>query len=314
VTKEFGPSLLEFDHGPLRRSTQENREFGAARELRDWVERLTGELHAAEEWMMTPGEPENLYIGTFARGTKTYRAVLLLADRGYGEQAAMLNRSLFEHMLVMWWMSHQNDQLQILEKVRRHHDHARVLYERAAGQHPELDLEPGRGADPLSEEYIAALDKEFGSYGGQWHGMSLANLVREVEDGWNEPYPGVLWKFLRFVNHWNNYMLHHSAVGVSEGVRWQDPDEAPMLRLGPTRDWVRGSLWAAFWFYGLLVLCTLRRLSPARAEGFREFFEDLGYRFIVVTRDQAKDVGRNSECPCGSGKKFKSCHDGFVAD
>jgi diacylglycerol O-acyltransferase / wax synthase len=34
-----------------------------------------------------------IFIGTFARATKTYGAALLLCDRGYGEQAAMLNRS-----------------------------------------------------------------------------------------------------------------------------------------------------------------------------------------------------------------------------
>jgi hypothetical protein len=42
------------------------------------------------------------------------------------------------------------------------------------------------------------------------------------------------------------YILHHSAVGVSEGVRWTDPEETPVLLLGPTRDWTGASLWAAF--------------------------------------------------------------------
>jgi hypothetical protein len=306
------PAPEEFDHGPLWRTRKENWEFEGARELRDWVQQLTEELHAAAEWAMSPGSFDNLVIGTFARGTKTYRAALLLCDRGYGEQAAMLNRSLFEHMVVAWWMTLQPDDDALLAKMQRHHDHARVMYERASEQHPELELEPGKDADPLTDDYVAALDAEFGVHGGQWHGKRLDQLVREVEAAWEEPYGGVLWKFFRFVNHWNNYILHHSAVGVSEGVRWTDPEEAPVLRLGPTRDWSAASLWAAFWCYALLVLATLKRLSPDRADGYRAFFEERAYRFVAVTREMAKDIGRNDPCPCGSDKKFKHCHEPYV--
>jgi hypothetical protein len=79
-------------------------------------------------------------------------------------------------------------------------------------------------------------------------------------------------------DHWNNYILHHSAVGVSEGVRWSDPEEAPVLRLGPTCDWGSASLWAACWCYALLVLATLRRLSPERVDAYRAFSEERAYR------------------------------------
>ncbi|MGH3481427.1 MAG: DUF5677 domain-containing protein [Nocardioidaceae bacterium] len=43
-----------------------------------------------------------------ARSTKTYRAAVQLARHGYGEQAAMLNRSLFEGMAVAHWV-HANE-------------------------------------------------------------------------------------------------------------------------------------------------------------------------------------------------------------
>jgi hypothetical protein len=308
------PDRDELDHGALSRTPQQDWEFAGARELRDWVQSLTEQLHESAEWQMTPGSFENLFIGTFARGTKTYRAALLLCDRGYGEQAAMLNRSLFEHMVVAWWMLLQPDGDELVAKMQRHHDHARVLYERASEQHPELELEPGKDAEPLDEEYIAALDKEFGPHSGQWHGKRLDQLVREVEGGWAEPYSGVLWKFFRFVNHWNNYILHHSAVGVSEGVRWHDPEETPTLLLGPTRDWRDVSLWAAFWCYALLLLAVLRQLSPARVDDYRAFFEPRAYRFITVTREMARNVGRNDPCLCGSERKFKVCHEPYVTD
>lgn len=306
------PPPDEFDHGPLTRSPKQEWEYSGVRELRDWVQNLTEELHMTAEWAMAPGSFENLIIGTFARATKTFRAALLLCDRGYGEQAAMLNRSLFEHMVVTWWMSLQPDGDELVERMKRHYDHARVLYERASDQHPELELDPGAEATPLEVEYVAALDKEFGRHGGQWHGKRLDELVREVEEGWDEPYGGMLWKFFRFVNHWNNYILHHSSIGVTEGVRWDVPEETPVLVLGPSREWADASLWATFWCYALLMLSVLRQLSPERADGYRAFFEERGYRFVTVTADSVRGVGRNDSCPCGSERKFKQCHQPYV--
>ena len=50
-----------------------------------------------------PGADEILAL-LYARATKTFKAGLLLAREGYGEQAAMLNRSLFEGMAVAHWV------------------------------------------------------------------------------------------------------------------------------------------------------------------------------------------------------------------
>jgi hypothetical protein len=306
------PAPKQFDSGPLSRTNAEDWCFQAAQELRDTVRDLIDEISERGEWKMRPGEFENIFIGTFARGTKTYQAALLLCDRGCGEQAAMLNRSLFEYMVTAWWMLLQDDEDALMGAFRRHRDHARVLYERASEQHPELELAAGEGEEPLSDEYITELDEHFGSHGGQWHRKRLDQLVREVEEGWDEPYSGVLWKFFRFVNHWNNYLLHHSSIGVIEGVRWEDEDEQPEIILGPRKRWVDSALWAAFWSYGLLVLATLRRLSPERADAFRKRLEELAYRFIEVTADMARGVGRNDPCPCGSEKKFKTCHEDYL--
>ena len=85
------PNPSEFDGGPLRRDEQEDWAFSAARELRDWVRREVGQIEETREWTMTPSAIENLARGTFARGTKTFGAVLLLCDRGqetlYGAQS-----------------------------------------------------------------------------------------------------------------------------------------------------------------------------------------------------------------------------------
>jgi len=294
------------DDGPLMRSAQQEREFEAALQLRSWVkEFLDGS--ARTEWKMTPGELDNVFVGTFAKGTKTFRAVVLLCDRGYGQQAAMLNRSLFEHAVVAWWLLLcVEDEEEVMKTLRDHRAHARVLFDRAMEQHPEL--EEDREDSPFEPDYIETLDKRFGTFGAQWHGKRLDELVREVEAKIDERYQSLFWKFFRFVNHHNNYVIHHSALGTADTVKWDDPDDTPAVEVGPSQEWRSSSLWAATWEYGLLVLAILRRLSPARADDFSDVLDEVGRVFIEYTREQVKDVGRNDLCPCGSGQKFKRCH------
>lgn len=107
------------DEGGLSRSPQQRHEFEAALHLRDWVrEFLDGP--AKTEWKMEPGKLDNVFIGTFAKGTKTFRAGLLLCDRGYGQQAAMLTRSLFEHAVVSWWLLLcVNEEEKVMERLRQ---------------------------------------------------------------------------------------------------------------------------------------------------------------------------------------------------
>jgi hypothetical protein len=313
------------DDGPRSRSPQQQREFEAALGLRNWVKELL-DGPARKEWRMSPGELDNVFVGTFAKATKTYRAVLLLCDRGYGQQAGMLNRSLFEHAVVAWWLllCPAEDEEETMAALRDHRAHARVLYDRSMEQHPELSDGGAASEDdpeetrerlsPFEPEYVVALDKRFGKYGGQWHGKRLDGLVREVEAVVDERYATAFWKFFRFVNHHNNYVLHHSAIGVADSVKWEDPAQAPSISVGPSQDWRDASLWAGFWSYGLLVLATLRRLSPERADEFSDQLDDWNRSFLAYRRDQVKDVGRNDLCPCASGKKFKHCHEPWVVD
>lgn len=311
MAQNVHPDPSQFDKGPLWRTPQEDWQFAGAQELRDWVEVLTRNLEQ-DEWPMQPASFTNLVVGSLARSTKTYQAALLLSDRGYGQQAAMLNRSLFEDMVVVWWMCLRSRGDDLVDAMKRHHDHARVLYNRACERYPDLNFEKADGDGALDPEYVALLDKEFTPYGGQWHGKKLHQLVRDVDDGWEQPYEDLLGKFMSIVNHWNNYLLHHSSVGLLQNVRWQDPARTPKLLMGPSNDWAPQSLWTAYWCYGLTVLCVLRELSPGRVEGYREFFEERANRFISISREAVRGIGRNDPCLCGSARKYKHCHEPYV--
>jgi TatA/E family protein of Tat protein translocase len=59
----------------------------------------------------------------------------------------------------------------------------------------------------------------------------------------------------------------------------------------------------------VLILSGANRLpqfAKAMGESIRNFKE--GYREGMAESDHPK-IGRNEDCPCGSGKKYKKCHE-----
>ena len=61
---------------------------------------------------------EGLLLDTYARSTKTYQAVVRLAYIGYGQQAFMLGRPLFEDMVVAHWIRRNPKSVRRLEEYR----------------------------------------------------------------------------------------------------------------------------------------------------------------------------------------------------
>src|SRR4051794_24560855 len=61
-----------------------------------------------------PGRPledaaDGLIIALFTRSLDTFKAAITLASKGFGAQAAMLNRSLFEDMIDAHWVATDPD-------------------------------------------------------------------------------------------------------------------------------------------------------------------------------------------------------------
>ena len=62
-----------------------------------------------------PGPPApdtggQLILWSYARASKTYQGSFRLAACGYGEQAGMLNRSLYEDMAIAHWVKRHPDE------------------------------------------------------------------------------------------------------------------------------------------------------------------------------------------------------------
>jgi hypothetical protein len=152
-------------------------------DVRDRIkERHSGELAASEflldayesrtsPWSGRPVEakdtervsPDEIIVMELSRSRKSYEARVDLARRGFGEQAAMINRSLFEGMAVAHWVhSHESEAMDRFNRAARLHDHLYIERVRNAGW---LDKEETASFKPLDKDDLRALQKDFGKYG-----------------------------------------------------------------------------------------------------------------------------------------------------
>ncbi|HEV2945155.1 MAG TPA: SEC-C metal-binding domain-containing protein [Solirubrobacteraceae bacterium] len=292
------------------RSSRENVERDARqyfpRQVEACEELLTyaAEMVEAEPWRGRPVRDsvltDRLVAAEGARGLKTYRGSLDAALGGYGPQAAMLNRALFESMVSCWWAC-KNPEL-AAERFEQHQAHQRGLWRKRLAAVGESGIE-----NVPSEDEQRELDKIFGPWGDRlWCGMPLHKLVKEVEDEWEQPE--VLHGFFAIAHAANNETQHTSARSLLSGVI-EETDNSFRLDAGPSLYGVQQSLHGALWSYGHI----LRAVAT--------YFEVDGYDEIEVTRVRCEaafmplnalnveqNPGRNDPCPCGSGKKFKKCH------
>ena len=182
-----------------------------------------------------------LIFRTYVRSSKTYQASFLLAGRGYGVQAGMLNRSLFEDMLVAHWVKKNPGEAP--ERYERHRRHAVEQMREALTKH-------GAGVEmALSDDDRQAYAKEFGYR--SWTGLTTYELAREVEDEWPEGKFGrdLLWWVYDIAQRFNNLILHHSAMGLGLTGEEDEAKGATRLDVGPSTAHIQGALLGAFYCY-----------------------------------------------------------------
>jgi hypothetical protein len=185
-----------------------------------------------------------LIMATYARGTKTAQASFRLACLGYGAQAGMLNRSLFEDMIVAHWIRANPEEAP--EQFERHWKHNLRLFKE---QYEKYGREEEVAAWPdLDEEERAALRAEFGY--GHWTKKGLRALVEAVEHEWEGEQTDrrMLWQTFDIAHRFNNLILHHSFYGLNlaadkvtaSSVRWD---------VGHSTQHVHGALQVAWFSY-----------------------------------------------------------------
>jgi hypothetical protein len=195
--------------------------------------------------------PDVLIHAVFARSTRTYEAVVEhLGNRGFGEQAAMLNRSLFEDMVDAHWIS-LNPELAV-ERLRDHQRYSHALRLDVAKRFPEYfggslpQLEP-----PMDASERKRLSGLFGRYGEKsWTGFNLHARWKAIEGCWTN---GTATRQARFFWLWihrtNNETLHLSSYSLANLGSPKLIDGDLHFQLGSTEHLLGPALFCAFWTY-----------------------------------------------------------------
>jgi Family of unknown function (DUF5677) len=194
---------------------------------------LRWSIERAQRW--AGRQPETgadlLLLSMHARSTRTYEAVVRwLAEHGFGEQGAMLNRSLFEDMVDIHWV-HLNEELAV-DRLEQHDKWSRFL--RAEVQRSFPDWFDGHRAQPpkLTNKEKQDLRKLFGGKGEKsWTGVPrLKDRLDSVLTCWPNADSR---RELQFHHSWvhktNNETLHLSAFSIARLVAPKERDDGNTL-------------------------------------------------------------------------------------
>jgi hypothetical protein len=191
----------------------------------------------------------------FARSTRTYEAVVRhLGPRGFGEQAMMLNRSLFEDMVDAHWVS-LNPEL-AFERLSQHHRYSQRLRLDVASRFPHYfgsdlpEMKP-----PMDEDEHKKLAKLFGDFGERsWTGLNIHTRFEAIQGCWTNE---VARRQARFMYLWvqreNNETLHLSSYSLASIGGPTLKDNALHFRIGSTEHLLGPALLWAFWTYSQTV-------------------------------------------------------------
>jgi uncharacterized protein DUF5677 len=189
----------------------------------------------------------------FARGTSTTEAILLLAEHGFGQQAMMLNRSLYEHMVDAHW-AHDNWQL-ARERLVQHAQLHWHLRRETAARHPDV-FGAVADAEALPADRLQELKRVFGKHGVKsWTGLNMQERVTAIESLFQNECSR-LWQVHDVLHNLNNAEIHPSAWSLGCAARrvpQRGGGEMVQLRMGPEPELVSSAVGNAWWSYGHLL-------------------------------------------------------------
>jgi hypothetical protein len=251
------------------------------------------------------GEADRIYLLEVGRQTKTYRGSVELARRGYAEQAGMLNRALFESMLVAHWINaNGSTAASQFPRASRFEEHLKVERINNTGWLEDDE----RLESSLDASEVTELAAEFGPYGEKmWTGHTdIRDLLASVKDQLNEKELKLLENYLRLGHQENNQLLHSTVAGLSQ-VFTEAPNGMFGVWSGPSDALVGKALFFAHFIYGQTLEVTVERFDLDNPEKLAEQLVEASYVFKTLPKGEPAP-GRNDPCFCGSGKKYKKCH------
>lgn len=193
--------------------------------------------------------PEWLAVNwTTARSYRTYLVVVHLCKCGYGLQAAMLNRTLFEDMISAHWaIKHPKA---AATRMAEHDAYTATLRAEDYEKHG-MNRPRGENLPTYTKKQRERLDRHYRRGASGWTGKSVPAMVRDVETMWEAADRRLLHQMHDIAHRANNTLLHHSATSVSQSVTvsGDDDEHTVVFNVGPTRDFIRPALGFALWTF-----------------------------------------------------------------
>lgn len=190
-----------------------------------------------------PGPAGVLLVVIYARASKSFEASLLLASDGYGPQARMINRSLFEDMATGHWVKRNPDAA--LPQLEKHGRYTMNRYREFLAKYDKL---PAESTLPvLTPKENKKLREEFRG-GATWTGLNMNQLVRAVEDEWTHPLDKrLLGQQHDWILEGDKLLLH--STGTALASAWRVAGDIRRMEVGPSPRHVAPALAGAFFAY-----------------------------------------------------------------
>jgi Family of unknown function (DUF5677) len=218
-----------------------------------------------------------IMLSIFARSTRTYEAVVRwLGERCFSEQGLMLNRSLFEDMVDIHWVS-LNPALAV-ERYEQHDKYSRLL--RADVQRRWPDMFDGRKPPKIkvTNDDRKELKRLYGAGGSRsWTGQpNTEDRLKSILVCWPTDSDRRVVEFWHdWVQKLNNETLHLSALSMGRLVKpaINDDESTVEWRFGSTPEWLPQALHGAVWTYAQTVGLVAPRFTTTTEEDCSREFE-----------------------------------------
>lgn len=186
--------------------------------------------------------PINFFIAlVIGKVVKTHNAILILCTNGYGEDAAILTRSIFETLLNIEYILKENSE----ERVNRYIEHSRKIkgiYLQALSTHTDAAAHSDSALSDEEKQKIISEDAMVQEkYNFKINGWSDKSGYKMAED------VGMLADYEMFYKMMCG--LAHTDILALDGYASVDKEESPKINMDPSDKYVEVTLVSVFEYF-----------------------------------------------------------------
>jgi hypothetical protein len=252
-------------------------------------------VHAKEHVvpnLSTEGNPYEraILVALFARSLPLTQAIVRLGHEGFGREALMLNRPLFELMIDAHWADANRDLAS--ERFIQHARFTQHLQRETAVRYPTIFGTPSP-LETLSDDELKSLRRTFGKFGHKsWTGLSTLERVASIQERFDDAGDRrQLMLASEILNAASNAELHPSPWSLGRALRRVtnvDGGERLQFRAAPEPELVGIALRQSWWIFGQLL--NVMHTAAGLAKGGLLDAGDAGHALIEAAGDEA-DAG-----------------------